>query len=72
MRKTCENTCAAAERYPDTTEEKPEEICSLCGNGIYQWDVYYKRPKGAVCMDCLSKMTAVKVLTLAGEHLTTA
>lgn len=59
-------------RCPNAPDEKPEEVCTLCGNHIYAEDAYYESSEGAVCMDCLNEMTAAEALSLAGEHLTTA
>lgn len=47
LKNPCDSRC------PNAPESKPIEICSECGEGIYEGDEYFDSFSGPICKECM-------------------
>lgn len=66
----CLNPCHT--RCPNAREPEPVYRCSICGEGIFEGDKYYRDGGQEICRSCMEGMSAEEVLELFGERLRTA
>lgn len=65
-----QNPCVS--RCPNAPEPKPDMICSVCGEGIFEGDEYFEGNQGAICGLCMDDKSYKEILDLFGEGMKTA
>lgn len=59
-------------RCPNAPELKTIEICSECGERIYEGDEYFDSFSGPICKECMEDKSLTELLEVFGEKLTVA
>lgn len=66
------NVCTMSVCDTRCPEAEPVFDCARCREGIFKGEKYFDSPRGTICMECLSEMTAEEILETVGENLTMA
>lgn len=56
---------------PNAPEPEPLDTCSVCGDGIYEGDVYCDGEYGSICASCIEEIGAYELLEALGVELKT-
>lgn len=59
-------------RCPNAAEPKAIYQCSVCGEGIFQWQKYFETVEGYICDGCIEDMSAKELMEKLGERMEVA
>lgn len=59
-------------RCPNAPEPEVIEICSECGEGIYEGDEYFDSFSGPICKECMEDKSLTELMEVFEEKMTVA